>query len=176
MSEDADRILSLDIATNTGWACDAPTPTGKPVSGHFTVDWDNGRAMGRAGFKFLRELRGICALMQPTILTYEAPLTEQAHGMHAGQLLLGLAFCAGIIAFEFKIKECWPVDVNVARKHFVGTRWAKKPDVIQRCNVLGWDPKTHDEADAMCLWDYSHACYRSGAILAVAKGKSAWPT
>ena len=65
--------------------------------------------------------------------------------------------------------------IQSVRKHFLGkhltardfpslsakdSRLEIKQRVIARCNQIGWQPRSDDEADAMAIWDYGCATLR----------------
>lgn len=168
------RVLALDIASTTGWACDRPSGGEIPVCGHFTVDTDGGNAEGRAATDFRRRLLELCSLHRPDHVVIEAPLPERSstgahiHGLQTASILLGLSMVAKGVAFEVRAEE-WTVDVQSVRAHFLGSRWGKKIDVMARCRILKYPAQTHDEADACALWDYAKAVLRSGEVMARAE-------
>ena len=50
-------------------------------------------------------------------------------------------------------------EVRTIRKHFIGHGGLKRSEAkaaaIKTCQMLGWNPKNDDEADAGALWDYA---------------------
>ena len=165
-----DRILSLDISITTGWASDMPSGGPVPCFGHFTIEPDKGEALGRAAYQFRKELHALILVHKPTVLVYEAPLGQQAHGFNFAELVLGLCCLVRLAAFENGIEE-WACEIGTVRAHFINDGRARKDakqKVWDRCKLLGWNPPTLDCSDAAACWSYAHHTLRQGEIEAKA--------
>lgn len=126
--------------------------------------------------RWLRELVGVTGARA---MAFEAPLVRAGGNEFAGApsnrhsviLTVGLAFAAQVVASE-RGMVVHGVTVQDARKHFVGNRYAKKADVIARCQQLGWGITQHDAADSAAVWDwaksrfYSSYANKTAAVLA----------
>jgi len=173
------RVLALDIATTSGWACDGPPDKHgqlRPVGGTFSAPGDMNE-LGRAYIRFAEHLTGLINLHQPAVLAFEAPLVL-AHGGRTAvfttqattRKLFGLAAIAEYIA-TLRGLDVYELNVQQVRRHFLGSarpgnRVETKRAVMERCRSLGWAPASHDIADAMACWSYTKGCLRSGGIVA----------
>ena len=150
------NIIALDLATKCGVAIGCPGA--KPI---FLTEV-LGKPGDHHGARFAQALRMMNRLIkeyQPTFIALEAPI-----GVHGGgskkrpEVLMGLRGCVMGVAHMHHI----PFDqyeVRTIRKHFLGNGALKRAEAkaaaIKTCQMLGWNPKNDDEADAGALWDYA---------------------
>lgn len=154
------RVLAVDCATKFGWACDTPSGD-RPLGGTIKLLSDD---CDDAYTEFRQHLREIISVHQPDVLAYEAPLpfaggSNFANVMATAQTvrkLMGLAAHAGQIGTTLREPPV-EADVSTIRKYFTGNGRAKKPEVQQRCLLLGWKFVDDNHADALALWAYVKA-------------------
>jgi len=146
------NVLALDTSkSGTGWAHGRPFDV--PVSG--TVSFSRagksiGYAMCRMG-DFLSEKITEC---KPDLVAFESPLTAGKGNAPTRRLLICLAGEVERYCDPNKIR-CVEAEVSTIRKHFCGHGRAKKPQVMSRCDELGWAYVDDNAADALALWDYA---------------------
>lgn len=151
-------ILSLDIATTTGWAVGSPGD--KPIAGLVKTSGDIGQKMSQLRY-------GIQELgheYKPDLIIFEQPLHHVPKQGSSNVLRLALALCgvAEMIAHDAGVR-CVEVPISTWRKHFIGYGRAPKDahkgwckdQVIHRCQLLGWGDLPHDAAEACGIWDYA---------------------
>lgn len=146
--------LALDLATTTGWAVGPP---GGPVAlGHFRCD------MKDYADRFLQMTKRISELIDAhaaTEVVLEAPYISHGKTKHDGALplLYGFQACAMVAARNHKL-PVGSYEAQLIRKNFIGAGGLRRADakagVLAKCQWLGLDPKTEDEADACAVWSY----------------------
>lgn len=157
-------VLAFDLAGSVGVAYGQAG--GVPRS--TTVNIGSRGPEGERLATMLRATRAFLTEFPPDVLAYEAPVG----GPKTSHFLVALVGCfvgqATLMGFE--PRSCAIASV---RKHFLGrhlthadyprgwtraqSRAAIKAAVIARCGLLGWHPKSDDEADALAVWDYAAA-------------------
>lgn len=148
-------ILSLDIATLTGWAV-GPVGAEIPISGCQRITHP-GADLAVTFHKFDHWLADLITVHDPSLIVFEAPVPRQnVHGFQTARKLLGLAAVCELVAYQREV-ECREAAVQTVRKHFCGNGRADKQDVIARCVARGWNVTDDNEADALALWDYACA-------------------
>lgn len=162
MSDPANqRILALDIATQTGWAYGAP---GEVPRAGTIVFGGQGSSLGKAGRGMMRWFSDFLKLFPTDTIYFEAPFDPRHMGMktnmNTSRKLLGFAFMLEALAEAkgiFDISEC---EVKDVRKHFIGCnpKNDKGKELVQtRCRQLGWKFDSADAADALAVWSYACA-------------------
>ncbi|GAB5434767.1 MAG: hypothetical protein EpisKO_41370 [Epibacterium sp.] len=169
------RILALDVATNTG-ICVGDTGAAPrawtvnlgeaPDRGRLSKE-DKERLDARRFSNALQMTHGLILRNSPDLIVVEAPIG----GREANAYLIGLVACIRGCAFNQGV-HCITAHESTVRKHFLGKAYRtadfptlKKADakvaikrlVEGRCRLLGWDPETLDEADAMAIWEWACA-------------------
>lgn len=152
------KIIALDLATKCGVAIGCPGNA--PVFSTEIL----GKAGEAHGARFAQAVRMMNRLIkehEPDFIALEAPI-----GVHGGgskkrpEVLMGLRACVMAVA-HMRHVPFEQYEVRTIRKHFLGNgglnRAAAKAAAIKRCQMLGWNPKNDDEADAGALWDYACA-------------------
>ena len=151
-------ILTLDIATRTGWALGRLGET--PRHGSIRLA-PAGSSNGAIGCGLLRWAMDFLALERPDAVYYEVPIDPRHMGggtnFATTRILVGLPFLAETI-FEargiFKVHE---VEVQKVRKHFTGEARPKnkKAAVIASCRARDWRPVDDNAADALAIWSFA---------------------
>jgi hypothetical protein len=153
-------VSAMDIATTTGVA--HGYTNAMPVSFH----WDL-RDAGKGRPQRLALLRDLCDGYFTTtpvdLFFYEAGM-RTAVSVSIGQTDETVAFLRGAIgvveacAAKTGIRHIQAIDVRDARKQLTGIRTFPKGEakdvVFRRCKMLGWNPQTLDESDALAIWHF----------------------
>src|SRR5690606_34904388 len=76
------------------------------------------------------------------------------------ELLIGLAFMAGVVAASRRVRF-ERGHVQQVRRHFLGQGRPSNPKraVMDRCRLLGWPVADHNCADAAALWCWAKSTY-----------------
>lgn len=143
------KILSLDLATTTGWA----TNVNGRRSGTVEFQVKRGESPGMRFLRCRAWLNEMLKLVggEVDVITY-----EQAH--HRGGA--ATAVCAGLVtevmafAAEHGI-ELMPVHTCSLKKWATGKGNASKEDMTAAARIWGWDPQDDNEADAALLLEYA---------------------
>lgn len=156
-------ILSLDLASTTGWCRGAPG--GKVVYGSIKLA-PPGASHGEKGASLLRWLTPQLKI-RPALLVFEAPMApSQMAGrttVSTARVLLGLPFLTETVAYLSGLYGDRVREANVqdVRKHFIGQRTVRGGDpkavVMRECRRLGFEPRDDNAADAIALWSYAAA-------------------
>lgn len=156
----APRILALDLASRTGWACGFPHED-KPRSGSVRFARE-GASLG-AIYAGCRQWLADFLATEPDVrlIVFEAPMAPQHMAgfttAHIIRVLIGL--CAVVEEYGhaggYDVREAKASEV---REHFLGTNRIKRKEAksatIDACNRLGWAPSDDNAADALALWHY----------------------
>lgn len=161
-------LAALDIATSTGVA------VGKAGSNPKTWTVDLGKKLTEDQ-RFSNVLRLTHTLIEdhsPDLIAVEAAIG----GKTASAFLIGLVACVRGVAANrgVPVEVCYLAGI---RKHFLGrnitvrdfpalkpadAKRAIKLEVVKRCAMLGHNPQTDDEADAIALHDFACAKFAKG--------------
>ncbi|MGC0225169.1 hypothetical protein [Pseudooceanicola nitratireducens] len=156
------KIVALDLATSTGVA--VGTPNSDPI--YWSVDLGKG-SEDRRFSKVLGMTHQLIVDHEPDLVAIEAAIG----GNMASPFLIGLVACVRGCCANRGVR-CQMYWNGAIRKHFLGkalttrdfpglskvkAKAAIKNTVVKHCEMLGWSPKTHDEADALALLDYALA-------------------
>jgi Holliday junction resolvasome RuvABC endonuclease subunit len=151
-------VLSLDIATITGWAVGRPGDSPKMGSVRLL---GRGAEDGAIGCALIDWLADQITIHAPSLVAYEAPLQRGQHsGQAAGLVTIGLVMAVKIVCWRREVK-CQPFHVSTIRANTVGSGRAKKADVAAWCASQGWQvPQVAgepdlDATDAAALWAYA---------------------
>lgn len=154
------KALALDISkTRTGYAVD--DTDGRPRAGSF--DAAKGLPNGKAGAAYSRFLCRLIERERPDLIAYETPILpvrdpKTPITMKTVGPLVGLVFLTETIAASYRI-DVTDKGASSVRKYFLGEgRPKNRKDAVQeRCRILGWAFRNHDEADAMAIWAWAKA-------------------
>ena len=144
-----DSILALDPATRTGWAfidVDGSICSGAEDFGEIESHGARVRAFGDWVVSTLDEL-------QPAVVAYEVPavgLSNRVSG-NVSRLLLGAFYGQITAALHMRDTAGYPLAPADVKKHVTGFGSAAKSLVAKRIRDGGFDPATHDEADALAV-------------------------
>lgn len=165
------KILGLDLARQTGWACGEPCAL--PVYGTLRLDAATEPA------RFLQLGRMVTGLIQQhgvTAVVIEQPHVSAKFGFNALMPLFGYRAAALMAAESRGVPVNWAAGASTVRKHFIGAgglkREAAKAAVVERCRQRGWNPKNDDEADALALLDWRLAVLDPNHLI---EGMKRWP-
>lgn len=152
-------ILALDLSTNVGWASFSPEAGYR--SGEFEIE---GKALGRFALNYSRWLAAKLADVEECFIE-DMFLGKQTQALTVIKLA-GLRFETAR-ACEMRGIRCQTVELGKWRSHFIGTSQAPKPiqkakkgpawlkaRAIEECRKRGWNPKTHNEAEALGILDF----------------------
>lgn len=166
----APRILALDLATKTGVADGRPgeIPILSTVS--FGGRDDDHLDVCAHALKWIA-LR--LADDRPDVVYIEAPMPVGAamRGNSSASSIVRLNTLYGIFGAAAMLKaiRVQPLDVQDVRKAFLGNGRLKSDEAKRRAHrmarLIGWAPRTLDEADAAALWWL--ASWREAPTLAV---------
>lgn len=155
---DTPTVLSLDLATNVGFAVYAP---GAGIrSGTWRVA-PPATGIGVFLHRFDEQLTERLRLFAPTYVIFEAPWVGPQTHQDTARKLLGLAGETERVCHREGLAERNVYEANNAavRKHFCGKgrgpRAEMKDRVIRACRERGWAPESDDEADALAVLDYA---------------------
>lgn len=147
------RVLAVDCGTVSGAAVDGergiPILTSKRLG---AIDADD---HGARYAVFEQWLCDLIAVHQPTAFAFESPLVPRGNNVLTNantiRFLLGLAAVAELVGTRAGL-EVFEANVQQVKRHFAGNGRADKTAMMQRCRLLGWNAKNHNEADAAGLW------------------------
>jgi Holliday junction resolvasome RuvABC endonuclease subunit len=158
------KALSFDLATLTGvaWGVTGGKPEACTVDLRSKKDDDGARYA-----KALRMAEHFVQKHQPDLVCIEAPVG----GREASAFLIGLIACVEgqCVRMGIRVVKYYPASI---RRHFLGraltakdfpaktrahAKAAIKQAVVDRCRLLGWEPKDGNCGDAMAAWDYALA-------------------
>lgn len=135
------NILSLDIATKTGWCT-------KTASGVWDFKPKRGESEGMRVVRFKSRVREMITMEQINVIAYERPA-----GIHKASIMVASEMI-GVLK-----DLCIELGVEVAnyaateiKKFATGKGNAKKPDMIAAAQALGYTPEDDNEADAIHLY------------------------
>jgi len=150
------NILTLDLATKTGWATFF---NHRIFSGVQTFDLKRGES---PGMRFLRFRKWLYEMKQNCPGKIDLIVFEQAHhrGGAATQLCVGLM--TDVLAFAAEINaETMPVHTATLKKFATGKGNASKEAMIATAISLGYKPIDDNEADACLLLEYASSQLKS---------------
>jgi hypothetical protein len=153
------RLLSLDLATKTGWAF-GTTEAGDPVSGVLSLP-KTGVELGPYLNDFAQWLNRLCIEHDVEQIVYEEPIMPMGSIRKDTLMkLYNLAGTAERVAHHRKV-PVRSVDAGTWKKFFCGRggfgKSTKPYPPIIKCREYGWQPKDDNEADAIGLWFYGCA-------------------
>ena len=143
------NILSLDLATKTGWVSDI---LGKR-SGVTEFQLKQGET---PGMRFLRASAWLNEMWKLLSGQIDVIVYEQAHHRRGA----ATAVCVGLVtevqafAAEHNI-ELMPVHTATLKKFATGSGRANKKDMVQAAQKRGWNPQDDNEADVQLLIEYA---------------------
>jgi len=137
-------ILSLDIASTTGWALS------ETLYGTWDLKTRKDESIGMKLIRFESKLTEIHSLKNLDLILYERPAGRHANSIiHQSKLIAILEkFCE-----ENKIDYA-AFSATEIKKHATGKGNASKPDMIKAAKkAFGYDGEDDNEADALWMLD-----------------------
>lgn len=142
------RILTLDLATRTGWCCGSPDES--PRYGTKVLP-STGEDIGRFAAAYNEWLLDMIALENPGLVVFEAPILAGKTNLTTARKLTGLAWHTEFVCNLRQIR-CAEHHLQQVKKFFTGNGRADKDDMVAAARRLGFDPKDDNAADAIGLW------------------------
>lgn len=135
------KILSLDIATKTGWKTETS-------SGVWNLKPNRGESEGMRVVRFKAKVRELIQLENIDLIAYERPA-----GMHKSSIMVASEM-VGVLK-----DLCIELNINLAcysateiKKFATGKGNANKEAMIAAATKLGYNPQDDNEADAIHLY------------------------
>jgi hypothetical protein len=152
-------VLALDTATSLGWAFGAPSR--RAVHGVFKLPAP-GISIGAFGNAFSNALCGLLGTHSPERIVIEAPIAKHTDNLLLMRCTIGLNFAAHTIA------ACWGVPIEevsaqrvrsvvLGQARFSKEEGGPKVAVMAWATAHGYDPATHDAADALATLHWALA-------------------
>lgn len=175
-------LLTLDIATNTGWAyASADTLSHWPQT---ALEWMSASGVKAAqatrcgsynskqlldGATFLKYhdwLCGMVAMMRPKLVVFEAALPQSQKSAAVARRIWGLCAVTEMVCVRHGC-DVMEQHLSTVRSHFLaGQRGTGrksqdiKAAVMGECLRRGFDPKDTDQSDALAVMDYTAVVLR----------------
>lgn len=137
-------LLALDLGTSCGFAI---FKDGKFASGTKKLRVDK-RAFGSRFLDFRNWLLQIIALHDVREIYFERVYGHT--GTEAAHVYGGLMYTLATVCLELNLK-CVGFSVQMIKKFMTGKGNATKEEMISAAKSRGFNPKTHDEADAVAI-------------------------
>jgi len=142
-------ILSLDMATCTGWAC-GYADKGVPVLGHLKLP-STKKDLGHWMEAALIEYGELLDTTHPDHVIYESPFLGGKTQLVTLRKLYTLASVIEYLCRQRKIPVS-EVAITTVKKTLTGSGRAQKEDMLQAARKMGMSPSNFDEADAFGIW------------------------
>lgn len=136
------KILALDIATNTGWKT-------QTSSGVWNLKPNRGESEGMRVVRFKAKVKELIALEEITLVSYERPA-----GMHKASIMVASEMVGVLkdLCIELGIDlACY--SASEIKKFATGKGNAKKEAMVAAAKEQGFSPKDDNEADAIHLYN-----------------------
>jgi len=136
------KILALDIATNTGWKT-------QTSSGVWNLKPNRGESEGMRVVRFKAKVKELIALEEINLVSYERPA-----GMHKASIMVASEMVGVLkdLCIELGIElACY--SASEIKKFATGKGNAKKDAMIAAAIEQGFSPKDDNEADAIHLYN-----------------------
>lgn len=151
------RLLTLDLATNIGWA--ARSDSGRISHGVYRLP-STGKNVGAFLDKFDLWLSDMVTTHQPQRLLYETPWVGPQTSQDTARKLLCLGGFTEFICHRREV-DCWEANNASVRAHFIGKGRGERGELkrltIAKCRERGWAPKSDDDADALAMLSFAMA-------------------
>lgn len=160
------RILALDLATSTGWACGSPG--GTPITFGTVKMPSTGPDIGRFVQVFRDWVNLAIDEMEPTEIVYESPIMPATANLATTRKLYSLGGVLELVARDRGI-EISEEHMQEVRVYFLGIsrapktvpqkerrKWIKDK-VVAKCHERGFLVTCDDEGDAVALLDFAIA-------------------
>lgn len=155
-------FLAIDPATNCGWAAWSPGME-KPASGSFELPSGEDGDLGRVGYELHVNLSRLQTVHGFERVYYEAPIPPSQILGRTQLTTIAKVFCIATHIESYcyaKNLRCRVVGMGAWRRTFIGKGAGEKTKTFKdwsrdRCRQLGWNTRSHDEADALGILDYA---------------------
>lgn len=147
-------ILTLDIATVTGWAVSQPGRNGPLYGSHRMVSGPVGDDLGRALAAFRDWLSDTLAVHNPDEIWFEAPVPTTNRSIATMRLLMAYPAFAEELAYR-RGTPVFEAHSGTIRKAVLGSGRAQKSDVLAWAYRKGHTPQDDNAADALLLLAYA---------------------
>lgn len=151
------KILALDLATSTGWACGLPDEM--PAFGTY-VFTSTGDRFGRHQKNARIWISAKLEIEQPHYVIYEQP---SLFGKTTPSTMRKLASFANTLEEECDERRirCEQANPSTVKLFWTGKGHADKPTMIAWAKRFGFRVRNDDEADALAHWFYAIECHGS---------------
>lgn len=135
------EILSLDIATKTGWKT-------KTASGVWDLKPNRGESEGMRVVRFKSKVKEIISMEAITVVVYERPA-----GMHKSSIMVASEMVGVLkdLCIELGVELACYSSTEI-KKFATGKGNANKEAMITAAQNKGYNPKDDNEADAIHLF------------------------
>lgn len=154
---DVGKIMTFDLAANTGFAKGGPDARPSFGSHAFASTGDN---FGRHQANVREWLTQILIVERPALIGYEQP---SLFGLTTPATVIKLCSYASTLE-ELCLKEHFDIPVrqinpSKLKKFWTGKGNARKEDMIAFARRCGFMVANHDEADSVAMWHFMIDCY-----------------
>ena len=152
------RVLALDIATNTGFACGSLSEQIVESGSHKLPRTDED--VGLFLIYFRKWLNGIITRLEPREIVYEAPVLYATNTLITLRKLHGLSGMAEVVAHDRSI-PCFEANISSVRKHCLGAGNVPRKGEEAKAWIMMWNrnrglnPRDTDESDALAVLDFT---------------------
>lgn len=143
------RITAFDLATITGIASSA-RGRNLPALWHLKIGKKNCE-LGEFLLSAHTQYRAVLSDEAPEAVVFESPTLRNTTSLITARKLYGLAGVLEMICEREKI-PCYETSILEVKKELCGHAHAEKDHQIRAAKLLGFDPKTSDEADALGVY------------------------
>lgn len=164
------RLLCLDLATNTGYACGS-LAEGVIESGSYRLPKTEDD-VGLYLAYFRKWLESSVRRLEPREIIFEMPVLPPLGKTTLITLrkLYGLCGLTELVAQDLSL-SCAEANVSDVCSHFLGRGYPRASDprkraTVAKCRERGWTPRDEDNADALALLDFALAKKRPSHALA----------
>jgi len=148
-------ILSLDLATNTGFCIGAPGQT--PAFGEHRLP-STGDDIGTFACAYEDWLTAQLTTHAPQLVIFEAPILPKMTQLMTVRKLTGLAWETERLCKRAKVR-CLEGRKATVNKAITGSGRASKDDTKAALRRYGFKVVGEDESDAVALWCFACLCY-----------------
>jgi hypothetical protein len=162
------RILALDLASCTGWACGS-IPEGVVEHSSYQLP-KTGEDVGMFLAYFRKWLESTIARNRPGEVIFESPILPDKTSISTLRKLYSLAGLTELVALDHKL-VCREANISEICTHFLCRGYPRKSELrkkatVAQCRVRGWPTKDDNDADALALLDYALALKQPSRALA----------
>ncbi|MGL1921965.1 MAG: hypothetical protein OCD03_13155 [Hyphomicrobiales bacterium] len=152
------KMLTLDLATKTGFALGDISKGERPISGVLKLP-STGDDIGRFMLALEKWLEKFVAMHKPRLIVFEAPLIVQRRtksgrptiDINSARKLICLAGTVELVCSRNKIIAT-ENNVKSIKKYFTGNGSADKAKMIAQAESMGFLPQDDNEADALAIY------------------------